>query len=214
MRTLKIYLKQVLQLSLFAIIISLMLGCSKQLTRDEAEKQIKQKFQLPHPELKDFPLSMDAGLAIEWSCPAQKQNWIDGHIQDKLPYLLELENEGLIKYIIDKTAVETYKEYNLKYYPRQDEMNGTRYHYYHTISYTDNGKQYASNNGSSVRVATIEFGEITGIVERKEMNLAEVNYTERRKDITPFGKALNVNEETFNKTATFTKYDNGWRIGN
>ena len=69
-------------------------------------------------------------------------------------------------------------------------------------------------NGNSVKVATIEFGEVTGIVERKELNIAEVNYTTKRVNITPFGKAYNINEETFNRSASFTKYDDGWRIGN
>ena len=59
--------------------------------------------------------------------------------------------------------------------------------------------------GDQIKVATIEFGEITGIIERKEFNVAEVNYTERRTNITPFGTAYGLYEETFNRSASFTK---------
>ena len=56
------------------------------------------------------------------------------------------------------------------------------------------------------------FVEVNGIVEIKELNSAEVQYTTKRIDITTFGKAYNISEEVFNNSANFTKYDDGWRI--
>lgn len=89
---------------------------------------------------------------------------------------------------------------------------------------TDEGKKYVigstkhdnvnGNDFIQVKVADLDFGEITGIVEQKEFNTAEVNYTLIRKNLTPFSAAFNINEGTINKSATFTKYDDGWRINN
>jgi len=67
-------------------------------------------------------------------------------------------------------------------------------------------------DGENVEVANIEFGEITGILEIKALNGAEVKYTEKRKNITPFGKALGIKEEILDKNISMRKYDDGWRI--
>jgi hypothetical protein len=65
-----------------------------------------------------------------------------------------------------------------------------------------------------VRVATLALGEITGIRELEGVGVAEVSYTLVREDITPFGKIMfNMAAGTLQRTATFTKFDDGWRIG-
>lgn len=93
--------------------------------------------------------------------------------------------------------------------------------YWISVGLTEKGKQYASSDekGDSferyidVKVATLDFGEVTGILYQKELNTATVNYTYIRKDLTPFGKiAFNLTEGPITETHTFTKYDNGWRI--
>ena len=89
---------------------------------------------------------------------------------------------------------------------------------------TEKGKQYVVkdeygdgifNQYIDVKVAKLEFGEITGIVEYKESNAAVVNYTYIRKDLTPFGRiGFRLQEGKNNYSHTFTKYDDGWRISN
>ena len=63
----------------------------------------------------------------------------------------------------------------------------------------------------SVKTGVLVFGEITGIVERQQ-NMAEVTYTEKTTDITPFGQRRNIAEGTTSRTAMFTRYDDGWRL--
>ena len=161
-------------------------SCGNNLSRSKAEKLIKQKFQLPNNEIYGFSVKEVILYENQW------KNMYDA-----------LQNEGLIKYNEEDC-----------YYNRG-------YHAY----FTEKGKQYVvgeeypdENYNECIRRikvvgAKLEFGEIKGIVERKEFNVAEVSYTLIRKEITPFGKiAFNLGEETITKTVNFTKYDDGWRI--
>lgn len=83
--------------------------------------------------------------------------------------------------------------------------------YKHNGVLTEKGKKdYVG--GSSFRVSTTTFGEITGIVRNKSMNIVEVKYTVFETP-TPFGvTAFNMQERTIEKTEIFRKYDDGWRI--
>lgn len=63
-----------------------------------------------------------------------------------------------------------------------------------------------------VKTADLIFGDITGIMSYEEFNTADVEYTVQRKNITPFGRAMGLEEETMQRSVTFTKYDDGWRI--
>jgi hypothetical protein len=65
--------------------------------------------------------------------------------------------------------------------------------------------------GFIVKTGYIEFGEITGIVATPGSNCADVQYTERVQE-TPFGVVLGVAKGPFLRHATFTKYDDGWRL--
>lgn len=64
-----------------------------------------------------------------------------------------------------------------------------------------------------VITSTLDFGQITGINEIKELNAATVEYTLSR-TVTPFGRlAFKLQPSTFSADAiTFKKYDDGWRI--
>jgi len=94
------------------------------------------------------------------------------------------------------------------------------------LSLTAEGQRYATGEGggdSSFRVVQVwtmveNFGTITGIIQQPGSIQASVKYTVIRK-LTPFGEhrtynnSLNANQSgTIEKTATFTKYDDGWRI--
>jgi hypothetical protein len=88
------------------------------------------------------------------------------------------------------------------------------------VELTENGKKFLDNDSpigddlKSIPVVTsfVSFGEITGIIERKELNEAEVNFTIVRSKITPFGIANKLNEGPENLKIIMAKYDNGWRI--
>jgi hypothetical protein len=171
-------------LFLLVFIIPLFIGCSDNLNRSKAEKIIKEKFQLPNDEIRDLYV-YDATLSNNFT----------------LNLYQKLQNEGLL----------TFSECG----------EGMSRGYCATL--TEKGKQYAVSqeyntdnmyiHKINVKVSTLDFGEITGIMEQKELNIAEVNYTIVRKDVNPFGRiAFDLNNGTFTKSVTFTKYDDGWRI--
>ena len=90
-----------------------------------------------------------------------------------------------------------------------------------TAELTDKGKQfilgverkgYYADKFVPVKTCTLEFGEVTGILNIPEQNKAEVNYTVKRTS-TPFGQYLfNLSDGEMPHKATFKKYDDGWRM--
>lgn len=179
---------QVIKLILFVLIIPLLWGCSSdKLSRGKAEKLIRAINKFPTDEIKEFQTAFP-------------DHWGAGSLE-------ELQNQGLLTYT--------------KYFAG---LGG----YWFDAELTEKGKKYAVsdkhglknefglednyNKAITVKIAKLDFGEITGIHENKESNTATVNYTVVRKEITPFGKIeYKLQEGSFNKTITFTKYDDGWR---
>ena len=47
-------------------------------------------------------------------------------------------------------------------------------------------------NSVPIRVSYVDFGQITGILELEEQNIAEVEFTIVRSNITPFGEFMHV----------------------
>lgn len=172
-----------------SVILFLATSCGK-LSRSKAKEEIIKVYNLPKDEIKLFTV---------------RDGTPSNHITEKNFKYKELQDEGLLTY---------YYEDGFGYW-------GTL-----KATLTEKGKQFASYEKNKVDafnfgdadnvnliVAKLEFGEITGIQEIKQLNSALVSYTLLRKDITPFGKiAFNLKEETIPYTATFTKYDDGWRI--
>jgi hypothetical protein len=172
---------------LLASVLIFMYSCkSDELSRDTAEKLIKEKFHLPSDEITPFAISDQDGTAM--------------FHEDEFKIL---ESKGLLTYRknVFFGLVSLYGKLTAKgkQYAVSGEYKGTNEHY---------------NQGYiNVKAATLTFGEITGILQNKESNTAKVDYTLLRKDVTPFGRiAFKLNEGTFNKSVTFTKYDDGWRI--
>jgi hypothetical protein len=203
--------KRIARLSSLGIVIPLVIGCNNALSRNEAEKQIKQTFQLPRDEYREFSFAERKGEVafLIWTDKefyGTKTGDTVGYTKNrsypKSSIFTNLENQGFI----------TIKEERAEVDPHSAWMQRKEYEFVenYIASFTDKAKPYVQ--GSSVRVSTIEFGGITGIIERKEFNVAEVDYVERRTSITPFGIAYGLNEEAFNRSITFTKYDDGWRI--
>jgi hypothetical protein len=183
-----IFIKRILIL----FIIPVLWGCgdSDKLSRSKAEKLIKAFHKFPSDEIEAFEISYTyLGYDMRRST------------------MEELQKEGFL----------TYSEYPAGL---ASGISG---------DLTDNGAKYAIGSKHpaktqfggddnytkivDVKVAKMDFGEITGILEYKESNTAVVNYTYIRKDITPFGKiGFNLKEGKYNYSHTFTKYDDGWRI--
>jgi hypothetical protein len=96
---------------------------------------------------------------------------------------------------------------------------------YIDVTLTEKGKQDMVEDKDGVyviKLCTIEFEEVTGIVEYKGLNAADVNCTLVRTNITEFGRmANNVDpydtdkkiKEKIGHLLNFRKYDDGWRLG-
>ncbi len=83
---------------------------------------------------------------------------------------------------------------------------------------TEEGKQYfvskISNEYIVMAIAKVELAEVTGVREIPAMNASEVEYTEKIVEVTPVGEIYNDISvgKTYNVTATFNKYNDGWRV--
>lgn len=82
---------------------------------------------------------------------------------------------------------------------------------------TDEGRKYllgqTVRNGVqtfTVKTYDLAFGEITGIQVFEQFKTAKVDYTLEKVNVTPF--ARHVSPGTVNRTATFTLFDDGWRL--
>lgn len=171
-------------LLLFSSIFIVSCGGNK-LSRDMAEQLIKTNGHYPRDKHGEIRITVTVD-------------------DSRLPFFLDsfnrLKNAGLIEYQIGPSYFGS----------AHKTITGT---------FTDEGSKYVvgivdkSKGTEVIRVKTgfVEFGEVTGIVERTALNIAEVTYTEKTV-VTPFGKFFKANEETVSRVATFTKYDDGWRI--
>ena len=178
MKILGFYLNVNFHLLLMAIIILSTTSCQKKLTRPEAELQIKQKLQLPKDELKEIELKeLQSQVSVFTDTrTGDKYEQIQTN-HDKSVLFFDLEREALINIRIGKTALFDVNLWYM-YEKRQD------YQTFFIGSFTDKAKPYVQ--GNSVKVSSIIFGEITGIIERKEFKSAEVQYTTKRTGLTPF----------------------------
>lgn len=85
---------------------------------------------------------------------------------------------------------------------------------------TESGGPYLvskiSNEYIVLAIAKIDFDKILGIKEIPAFNTSEVQYTEKIVQITPVGEIYNdINiGKSYNVSATFIKYNDGWRMEN
>jgi hypothetical protein len=96
---------------------------------------------------------------------------------------------------------------------QETRRNGSCTYEYTTISLTPEGQRYLvaeRDDGYAVRTHTLSFGDVTGIRVVKELHAAEAEYTLKSDDLTPF--AEDVPAEPVQRSATFHRYDDGWRI--
>jgi hypothetical protein len=175
-------------------------SCSKNLSRSEASVLIMKKYNLPQIESKEINKSYFKNSKYVDYCSFPK---VSIYIGDRITYsdnenvLIALKEKGLIN--ISET-VEQEREY--------DEDNT-----YAIVLLTDEGRKYLINESKEkfiVKTCEITFGEITGIQMQEQVKVAEVNYTLKRINCTPFGNE--GSQEIENRTDSFSLLDDGWRI--
>lgn len=233
----KFKIKLSLRLSLLGIVIPFMIGCSNHsnhLSREAATKAIIEKENLPLKVTKQFRFVQDGRFYSRIPYTENLWNKFSHTIQLDANDIIQLDKNDFNYFATPEVNRELFEIYEklereglVKYSVAIDNVYiagaptpGTKDNFpiegsiIHNANLTEKGKVYLISE-DNVEVATIEFGEITGIVERKEFNTAEVNYTLKRTKVTPFERiAFDLTEETMNRNVTFTKYDDGWRIGN
>ena len=187
--------KEYLITFVFVPLISIFLcSCSKDLSRNEAETLIKQKYNLPQTETvkigKNYYISQNNGGGFG---PVALIN--GPHYSEFKQMLAGLQSKGLIN--VNQTHTS----------------GGGIYYTWATVSLTADGKKYLlkENNGQyEVKSAEIAFGQITGIQMNEQYKVAEAEYTLQRINITPFGHASS--NDIMNRHQSFSLYDDGWRI--
>ena len=170
-----------------SMVIFLMSSCSDDLSRSRAKEQIIEKSKLPMVESEYFDQVLDESLP-------QARAILEGY--------KKLEADGYI------TVSKCECGFGQAAY---------------CTEFTDKGKPFITGKGHyggvcsqpiPMRVAELEFGEVTGIRREGESTNAIVSYTLTRKNVTPFGVFLNLENVIKGPDITFTKYDDGWRITN
>lgn len=186
------------QLFAFAAILLSIYSCGNKLTRENAKELIVQKFNLPFSvseKLQHGEINYMGGSDISAESTLAKQKLITFTYQgDKRDFFF------------------TYASYFLELTPEGQQ--------YKTGETTNNeGTQFYL-----FKVAEKVFVDVTGILEINNGKAAQVDYTWKYINITPFGKAFNFRNQQLNKPALYNEgqtfsnkilivqYDDGWRI--
>lgn len=171
-------------------------ACSKDLSRGKAEELISQKLNLPQPETMQFDI-----LYVEGDIP-----WNLTHISK--------QEENMLNYFSNNGLITIQKIPHVTDFPGP--MGGVLFKQnWKTIKaeLTNEGRKYLVGQNKEkyiVKICELSFGEVTGIQTNEQYKIAEVSYTLKRGNMTPF--AINVSQNPINRTATFSLYDDGWRI--
>ena len=199
MNTTKYRFVVMLEILSMGIIVFFMSGCSKTLSRDEAETLIKQKHNLPQIETVKIV-----------------KNYHKSHYGDRGGFGMEIVTIVTSPYYSEfKTMLDGLQSKGLITVNETKEYNGGIHYTWATVSLTDEGKKYLvkeSRGEYEIKSAEITFGQITGIQMNDQAKVAEADYTLQRINITPFGSASS--NDIMNRHQSFSLYDDGWRIGN
>jgi len=173
----------------------ILIGCSNPLNRDFARSAIIAKFNFPYEETGYFTFGK------------RDNNFEQGKLLKKLVQ----EELIVIKHEEPKDAFTAIIMFGSGITPKQNLIGTDKGNQYiFKIDYTEN-KEF---NKVYVKVDSIKFGEVTGILEIKEAKKAEVEYTIFRNNVTPFGQIVwdFTEGEVIKKKVTFARYDDGWKI--
>lgn len=190
------------RITLIILITLLCISCGK-LSRGKAESEITKNMQLPQTETATLnkKFKKEHMAVVFGKLCLDNLNWFKNYETQ----LLELQSQGYITLKDDES------------YDECDNL------YTHVILTEKGRKDLVKEDDGNyhIRVYDVTFGEVTGIVEYKDFGKADVRYTLKRTGYSEFGKYVyklsypNRNQaETINRLANFTKYDDGWRMGN
>jgi hypothetical protein len=185
-----------------AVLCSILLcsvACGSDLSRADARRQISRKLQLPATQTTRVPrLALNRATSVPG----------DGF----MPAITICQDLGT-QWADVRSRMETLQQKGLVTLGRETRRSGNCTYEYTTISLTSEGQRYLvaeRGDGFAVRTHTLTFGDVTGIRVVKQLNVAQAEYTLRRDDITPFAEDLST--EPVQRSATFQRYDDGWRI--
>jgi hypothetical protein len=121
--------------------------------------------------------------------------------QAKLAFDSELEEQGLITVVRVQEVADIGKPF---------------------IHFTEKAQPYLletseediRRNIQIVKIADVEFGEVTGVKSDASGKTAIVEFTTELTNLTPFAGLMprKIKKTTANNTATFSLYDDGWRL--
>lgn len=179
-------------------------SCQEHLSREYAKKVIIERRNYPIPYTyeitKSFIKDMQSsgrGVSIVLG---------EDEFKEKEQVIYQFESAGLIQ---------------LKKTPKREESTafllGTNVRTWTqvNVSLTEAGRKYLVEENEGlyvVRLWEIDLKEITGIQEFTEQKIASVDYTIFNKNITPFGTIFSDKNDIDRKSASFSLYDDGWRI--
>lgn len=189
---------------LLLFIFSLATSCQKHLNRGEAKRMIVENRNYPikqsHEISKGYIKDMNTdGLGVTIVL-GEDDNKKEENI------ITQFESMGLLK--LERT-------------PQREETSawllGTTVRTWTSvkIELTEAGRNYLMNENEKAFVVNLwetDVNEITGIQERLEFKVAQVEYTLINKKITPFGSIFSDKNNEAKRTADFSLYDDGWRI--
>jgi hypothetical protein len=189
---------------LFLFIFSIATSCQKHLGRGEAKRMIT--------ENKNYPIKQSHKIA-------------KGYIKD-------MHTEGLgVTIVLDEdenkreeNIIEQFESMGLLTLdrtPQREETSawllGTTVRTWTSVKVelTETGRKYLMNedeNTFEVNLWETGIKEISGVLERPELKVAEVEYILFNINITPFGSIFSDKNNESRRTANFSLYDDGWRI--
>jgi len=185
------------------VVIVLYTSCSSNLSREKALTQIRQSYNGPH---------------VEYEIIQPQRTINDGNESDGYK---RLEKQGLIQLIPQKTYTNFWGITEIEY-AVQVTPTGLTYSIPESSWTQEMQNRTGGGTYTIVKVCAIDVGEITGI--QQDEHQAKVQYTLKVVDETPFIDVFytrkngyfgtyNVKQsKSFNQVATFSKYDDGWRL--
>jgi hypothetical protein len=178
-----------------ALATMLICSCSNDLSRQKAAELISKQLELPTIETTQLGKSY---LKNSWGDPSM------------MPAVCVVTGD---QYSDVKKRLDELQAKDLIRIGENQQHEGECNYIWATVKLTDEGRKYLvkdTDGAYQLKVDELTFGEITGIQIQEQSKMAVADYTLMRTNITPFGS--NLSTTPISRQATFTLYDNGWRI--
>ena len=189
-----------------SIIMLIVTSCKKHLKREDAKNQIIAAEHYPVIADYDFPKEFTKDFVNESDqvvATVGEDDW-----EKEKAIIEEFEKSGLIKF--EQTSQR--KEIPGLFFNRPP---GFQTWTSVKVTLTDIGKKYLINESDDkfkVKLWETNIINISGIQEMEQEKGAKVDYSIKNANITPFGENFSNKDEIVQKTAYFSRYDDGWRL--